>query len=469
MNTELERSKLIRNMERDLGVTFVNGNFRSCGHALVWHKDPRIGYTSQAVITLSGKIIFQSSGMLNEQEIGLYLINEPQLTPEEVEQIKIKILLDEIHSFRKGRAVVCQKRKKPHLHSKFNYVTMNGEVISELWFDKAEPFLKNFALVVQEPERYNFIRLDGSLLFDKWLAHGQNFCGEYAVIKKQGSSSYQLMNSKGEVLEDKYDLIIPYASEQIIVQKKGKFNLLNQNLEPMLGTWPSFIRDIYPFSNGRALIKEHSNTFNYLGLDGSWLFRDEFGLRKSLRLEGAYPFNEGFAVVQDYFPHRGSVSNFIDPEGKFLSRKWFNSAACFDGGYARVETAESEWNFIDSNGKMLHPDGFHGIPSPFFDGLALVFLKDDPQKPRFIKKSGEFLDHPELSDARSFIHGRALVEIDGEFSNFLTLDGNFLLPNHYKIGALRPDLTYAKGEPDLEELKSWTEFGHLNWFGEILD
>ena len=202
MNIELEQSKLIRNMEKDLGVTFIDASLPPSGCCLVWRKDPRIGYSSQAVIDISGKIIFQSSGLLNEQERGLYLLGEPQLTPEEVEEIKVKKLLDEVECFRNSRAVVRKIRQKPNPTSKFNYITMEGEILSNLWFDKAEPFSKNFALVIQEPHRYNFLRLDGSLVFKTWLDAAKSFEGEYAVIKQHGSSTYQLMNSSGEVLKE---------------------------------------------------------------------------------------------------------------------------------------------------------------------------------------------------------------------------------------------------------------------------
>ena len=384
--------------------------------------------------------------------------------------IKVKKLLDEVECFRNSRAVVRKIRQKPNPTSKFNYITMEGEILSNLWFDKAEPFSKNFALVIQEPHRYNFLRLDGSLVFKTWLDAAKSFEGEYAVIKQHGSSTYQLMNSSGEVLKDRYDSILISTPDKIIVQKKGKFNILNQNLEMMMSRWPTFIRYIYPFSNELALVEEHSNTYNYLGGDGSWLFQNELGQRKSLALEMADSFCEGFAVVEDYFPHRGKVANFIDSKGKFLSKKWFDSASSFSGGLAAVYNQSSQWNYIDLNGKLLYPDGFASIDvHSFCDGLALVFLKDQPEKPRFIKKSGEFLDHPELSGAKHFIDGRALVEIDGEYSNFLTIDGTFLIPEHHKIGFLDENLRYVKGNPQPEDLFHWTDYGNLNWFGEILD
>lgn len=78
-------------------------------------------------------------------------------------------------------------------------------------------------------------------------------------------------------------------------------------------------------------------------------------------------YQEDFARMQ-----RGDGEwNFIDKNGKILSKQWFRWVGYFYNGFARVQRGDELYNFIDKKGKILSNEWFDNLDD-FYDGFARV-------------------------------------------------------------------------------------------------
>ena len=77
---------------------------------------------------------------------------------------------------------------------------------------------------------------------------------------------------------------------------------------------------------------------------------------------------DGFAKVQ----RADSLYNYIDKDGKLLSNEWFKLLGDFDdNGFALIQRTDGLWNFITKDGKILSNEWFMWVDD-FRDGLARV-------------------------------------------------------------------------------------------------
>ena len=78
-------------------------------------------------------------------------------------------------------------------------------------------------------------------------------------------------------------------------------------------------------------------------------------------------FSDGLARVRQV----DKKYNFINKNGKFLSKQWFNWADDFKEGFAKVKRGDRKYNYIDRQGKLLSNEWFECV-GEFYDGLANV-------------------------------------------------------------------------------------------------
>lgn len=83
-------------------------------------------------------------------------------------------------------------------------------------------------------------------------------------------------------------------------------------------------------------------------------------------------WSEGFARVKRV----DGQYNFIDKDGRILSKQWFSDAHSFNDGLARVERGDELWNFIDKKGKLLSNEWFSFVDN-FYGGLAIAQKAND--------------------------------------------------------------------------------------------
>ena len=105
---------------------------------------------------------------------------------------------------------------------------------------------------------------------------------------------------------------------------------------------------------------------------------------------------EELAIVQ-----RGEFEyNYIDTNGKLLSNEWFKSASYFYNGFAVVQRGYNQYNFIDRQGKLLSDEWFKDVDYFNKDGFARVQRKDG--KWNFITKDGKIISDEWFKSVEDF-------------------------------------------------------------------
>ena len=123
-------------------------------------------------------------------------------------------------------------------------------------------------------------------------------------------------------------------------------------------------------------------------------------------------YSDGFARVQ-----RGDgLYTFIDKQGNYLSKEWFEWVDNFKEGFARLQRSDGQYNFIDKEGKILSDEWFNLVDN-FQEGFAVVQRGD--KKYNLIDKKGKYLIDEWFIDAYYLDDGLAVVQrANGEWCIF---------------------------------------------------
>ena len=165
----------------------------------------------------------------------------------------------------------------------------------------------------------------------------------------------------------------------------NNFNELRTNKESNNYDWLRF------YTAGEDLIQKAVDKYNLskyreLSSIGSFEYSELIEQRKKEKL----------AIVQ-----RGEFEyNYIDTNGKLLSNEWFKSASCFYNGFAVVQRGYNQYNFIDRQGKLLSDEWFKDVDYFNKDGLARVQRKDG--KWNFITKEGKIISEQWFKSVEDF-------------------------------------------------------------------
>ena len=130
-------------------------------------------------------------------------------------------------------------------------------------------------------------------------------------------------------------------------------------------------------------------------------------------------FSDGLAQIRNC----DSQYNFIDKQGKLLSEQWFEWVDIFHDGLARVRREDNLYNLIDKNGNYLFDEWFMYVDN-FYDGFAEVQREDG--KYNFITANGKLLSEQWFEWIGSFYNGFALVERENHQYNFIDRQGKLL-------------------------------------------
>ena len=145
----------------------------------------------------------------------------------------------------------------------------------------------------------------------------------------------------------------------------------------------------------------------YAKIDSTFNFR--------LKFDWMGDFKEGFAAVK-----LNGKCNFINTEGKLLSRQWFDWMEAIEDGFAEV-SLNGKWNFINTEGQILSHQWFDAAWG-FREGFAEVNLNG---KYNFINTEGRLLSQQWFDYVGFFNEGFAEVNLNGR-CNFINAKGQFL-------------------------------------------
>ena len=218
-------------------------------------------------------------------------------------------------------------------------------------FDYGEDFENGFAIVGMN-HKYNFITTDGKILSDTWFDDCYSFENGFARVKLNGK--WNILATDGKFLSDTWlDICSNFENGLARIKLNGKMNFFTTEGKILSDTW---FDGCYDFANGFACV-ELNDKWNFLTADGNILSDTWF--------DTCGDFDEGFALV--WLNRKG---NYLTTDGKYLSDTWFNHCCDFQGGFARV-LLNHKWNFLTTDGRFLSDTWFDSC-LPFENGFASV-------------------------------------------------------------------------------------------------
>lgn len=215
------------------------------------------------------------------------------------------------------------------INGKYNYEAADGSYLSDIWFDKANKFEDEYAVVEYDGKQY-FIDKNGHPLAKDLFEEVQNFSEGFAVVK---------------LCDRKYNFIDKYGK---LIGKRWFKDAKN------------FTKD------GLALVQTEDGRYNYVKTNGELLLNKGY--------ENAVPFVNGFAVVK-----RGDIYTYIDVTGKPIgATNWYAEAYDFsDNGVARVKN-NNKFFFIDTKGNPINDQRYIDATN-FVNDRAIVKLDENQQ------------------------------------------------------------------------------------------
>lgn len=78
----------------------------------------------------------------------------------------------------------------------------------------------------------------------------------------------------------------------------------------------------------------------------------------------------------DHVIRRDGLYNFLTPDGKILCHDWYWYVHDFFENFGAVQRHDKLWNFVDTKGKILHPEEWFKFKRNFHGGLAQVQKQD---------------------------------------------------------------------------------------------
>ena len=206
---------------------------------------------------------------------------------------------DKIYNFNKNGFA------RVELNKKYNFIDVNGNLLSKQWFDDIDNFDKNGLAKVMLKGKLNFIDVNGNLLSKQWFDNIYGFENGFARVEL--NNKWNLIDVNGNFISEHwFDGIGYFENGFVKVKLNNKWNFIDTNCNFLSKQWLDWISE---FKNGFAQVK----------LNNKW--------------------------------------NFIDVNGKLVSQQWFDDIGNFKNGFAQV-MLNGKLNWIDVNGKLVYQQWF---------------------------------------------------------------------------------------------------------------
>ena len=222
---------------------------------------------------------------------------------------------------------------------KMNYLIKDNQFLMAQWVDEARTFCEGFGRIYVDGKGYNFVNAKGEIISNIWFDKASYFQEGFAQVKLNEKRNF--INTKGELISEIwFDYALPFSAGFAQVKLNEKRNFINTKGEIISKIWLDYASDFY---DGFAVVQS-DRKYNFINTKGEYL--------SNIWFDYASYFNDGFAVVQSDRKY-----NFINTKGEYLSNIWFDKAYDFYVGFGRVEKGEKCY-FIDEKGNLYDYDDF---------------------------------------------------------------------------------------------------------------
>ncbi len=237
---------------------------------------------------------------------------------------------------------------------------------------------------------------------------------------------------------------------------RGRWGYMDRRGETVI---PPQFDEVSRFSEGVAAVHV-KDQWEYIDRSGAVVIRPPLVAKQ--RIENAFPFESGLALVSLYDPgNRKNSNELIDHAGKVVMR----GAAEFGEGLAPM-ISHGKYGFVDTTGKMVVEPQFTYVPElPFQEGLAAVFVGEGAnRRAGFINRQGQWAIPPKYEDALHFCDGLAPAKIGGRWG-YINPSGESVIAPRFEGAESFDDGMGAVLERD-DDGKLRQEF--INRKGEVL-
>lgn len=323
-------------------------------------------------------------------------------------------------------------------------IDAKGKMLTKEKYEKINKFCNGYSIVINyyDNDKFNFIDINGDLLLkDRWLLECSDFeSNGYAYIKDEKGCG--IIDKSGNVtyMSSKYSEISYYGEDFWMVRRTsdGLENYIDSDGNELLDEWHE---QCNPFCNGFGIV-EKNKMKTYVDKNGEFLCKDNDG--NPLWFNNCSYFDsEGNAMV---IGNDWKFLRFINTSGAFITKWYNNKYAVFDvfdspfvNGFAPVfkntDDGDESCNFVGRDGKLVSGEWFESIVSSFNEyGTAVIVKKDG--KWTLIDKNGNdlFMKNKirrNITKIYSFKNGYARVRDLRDKENIIRVDGSLVSKEWY--------------------------------------
>ena len=305
-------------------------------------------------------------------------------------------------------ALVAQTRLfAVQIDGKWGYINAEGRIVIEPVFREAGPFVEGRARAKLNGKR-GFINATGEFIREPSFDRTYDFSDGIAAVRQEGRWGY-VDRAGSFVIAPQYRKACPFSEGRafVFVDEQG-WSYINPFGEIQRRDDTPELREIEEsaFANGRALVKNHENTFGFIDRDGVPVIPPQFSAAKS--------FSDGVAAVK--------ISDrwgYINTDKEFVINPRFIAAGHFNDGLAPVRENSNAWGYINRDGDLVIAAQFEEARA-FSEGRAAVLLNG---RWGYIDTDGTWTREPEFADVEDFHLGLGRVRLDiGEAQRFGYVD-----------------------------------------------
>lgn len=235
----------------------------------------------------------------------------------------------------------------------WGYINKNGEELFEPQFEKVTEFNDKNVAAVMDNGKWGYVNKNGEFVIGLVLNNIEKFKDGKIKITIDNINGY--INSKGELIYDKDEKIIPHRFN--LGHDKYKYGYITEN-DNKMAVVPEY--DFTgEFNNGLSLIKKG----DYLG------FMDSKGqIKLKPQFSKIRNFKNGMAAVE-----KDSKWGFIDQETNLVIKRKYDYVNDFSNDKAKV-IKDGKYSFVNKNGELINE--FNEV-QPFEDYKNMKFENID--------------------------------------------------------------------------------------------
>lgn len=187
------------------------------------------------------------------------------------------------------------------------------------------------------------------------------FGNGYAPIAVKGVYGYVDKNMKEYKME--YSYSGPFCNGVAVVQKDGKWGVINSSLEDITGLkFEEILTDEYGYCSDQGVF--------WAKQDGKYYLYDLTGKK----LSDGYDDAERFASDQPAAVKKDGKWGFVSKDGKMTTEPKYKEARSYSIGYAPFMDDSGKWGCIDQDGNVVIEPFLNDLKS--FDRSGKAFCKD---------------------------------------------------------------------------------------------